>query len=169
MNATAPPSGTYLLHPGFLYYAHSDEVIQTVVGSAVSVCIWDQVQCCGAANHYRYAQTPRGTAPSALYGDASIMQLLRLLRDNGSRKADLVAQIYGGAFPDQGRGRDVGSENIELARHLLRELRVPVIAEDVGGTVGRKIIFDLATGHIGVLKVHAIRGDDWAPEVWGRG
>ncbi len=37
-----------------------------------------------------------------------------------------------------------------------------VASEDVGGKKGRKILFDTASGHVAVLKVHDLRREDWS-------
>jgi chemotaxis protein CheD len=50
---------------------------------------------------------------------------------------------------------------VEIARKILREKGIAIASEDVGGSVGRKIVFDLATGHVAVLKVHKVRDEDW--------
>jgi chemotaxis protein CheD len=52
-------------------------------------------------------------------------------------------------------------QNIEAARHILHQNRIPVICEDVGGRVGRKIVFNAENGNVAVVKVRKLRDGDW--------
>jgi chemotaxis protein CheD len=52
------------------------------------------------------------------------------------------------AFQDG--ARHIGAANVETARVLLAKEHIPIIAEDVGGTRGRKLVFH---SHDGVTSV----------------
>ena len=81
--------------------------------------------------------------------------------DGGNRRlggdpARLKAKIFGGAsvidaFSNE-RG-SLGQSNIALARQLLEVSRIPVVAEDVGGTQGRKVMFRPADGSAWVRRI----------------
>ena len=75
-------------------------------------------------------------------------------------KKDLIrAKLAGGAnmFPDISRSDHIGKRNVDAAKKALTELRIPLIAEDTGGTYGRTIVLDTATGK---LKVRSLaRGE----------
>ena len=47
----------------------------------------------------------------------------------------------------------VGARNAAAAKKILQDLRIPVLAEDTGGTYGRTVQIDLATG---IYKVKTI-------------
>ena len=51
----------------------------------------------------------------------------------------------------------IGEKNIIVAREILKEYRIPIVAEDVGGQSGRKIQFDLERGK--VLMQYATRSN----------
>jgi len=46
----------------------------------------------------------------------------------------------------------IGDRNTMLAMQMLEEFRIPVLAKDVGGRVGRKIIMNTETGVVLVGK-----------------
>jgi chemotaxis protein CheD len=46
----------------------------------------------------------------------------------------------------------IGERNTTLALEMLEEFRIPILAKDVGGRVGRKIIMNSATGVVMVGK-----------------
>ena len=54
-----------------------------------------------------------------------------------------------------------GERNLELAEKVLAKRSISVSSRDVGGTKGRKIVFDGRTGHVAVMKVHKLRKEDW--------
>ncbi len=51
----------------------------------------------------------------------------------------------------------IGSRNILAGRQVLSQLGIPLVAENVGGSHGRTIEFDLFTG---VLRVRSLRVGD---------
>ena len=59
--------------------------------------------------------------------------------------------------------KDIGRENIEIARKILSKRKISIISKDVGGEKGRKVVFNTDTNEIAVLKVDSLRDDDWYP------
>jgi chemotaxis protein CheD len=43
---------------------------------------------------------------------------------------------------------DIGRRNIETAKVTLKEEKIPILAEDVGGNKGKTISFDIKSGRI---------------------
>jgi chemotaxis protein CheD len=57
--------------------------------------------------------------------------------------------VFGGAFivdAFHGPRERLGTKNAELALRTLRQEGIPVVADDVGGRRGRKVIFHTDTG-----------------------
>lgn len=154
----------YLLEPGYIYFSKQPVSVRTVLGSSVAVCVWDSRQCCGAINHFLYPSTDDVTETTPRYGNAAVTAMLNIMEDEGCRPADLVAQIFGGGDQENRNGSGLGLRNVEVARSILARRGVKVVSEDVGGMMGRKIVFDIGTGHVAVLKVHRIRQTDWLSE-----
>ncbi|MCD6570373.1 MAG: hypothetical protein J7L53_06695 [Deltaproteobacteria bacterium] len=69
--------------------------------------------------------------------------------------------MFGGAYPEDDPERDIGKKNIAVARYTLEKMSVRIVSEDIGGTRGRKIAFDTASGHVAALKVRRLRRTDW--------
>ena len=152
---------TYHLEPGYVFVSANAALIRTVVGSCIAVCLWDRKRNYGGMNHFLYPEAARKSKTTAQYGNVAIPALLRMMKNIGSSKKNLVAQIYGGGrLYDSERNR-VGEENTEIARKILRDNNITIISEDVGGKMGRKILFDTYSGHAAVLKVHRLRREDW--------
>ncbi|MBD3420480.1 MAG: hypothetical protein GF398_10215 [Chitinivibrionales bacterium] len=160
-------SVTHHLEPGYVYAGRKASVIRTVVGSCVAVCLWDPVSRCGGMNHFLYPHISDPAAATPQYGNAAIVALLAMMKEIGCFSQDLLAQIYGGARMMEGTTNCVGEQNIKIARVMLARKKIPVITEDVGGMMGRKLLFDTDSGHTAVLKVHRLRQDDWIESVPG--
>jgi chemotaxis protein CheD len=55
--------------------------------------------------------------------------------------------VFGGACVIEAfKGRNLGTENVELALKALAEAGVPVVERDVGGRNGRKLVFHTDVG-----------------------
>ncbi len=154
---------TYHLEPGFVFAARERVTIRTVLGSCVAVCVWDRAKRFGGMNHFLYAAPGEEDVSTPRFGAVAIPALLRMMKELGSRRGDLEAQVYGGATRPEYSHSTAGARNSEIARELLEKYRVPIISRDTGGHLGRKILFDTYSGHVAVLKVHRLRQEDWAP------
>ena len=156
----------YYLERGSIYVS-GEGAVQTVLGSCVSVCLWDAALRCGGMNHFVYPQTTDREQATPQYGNVATLALVRMMLEEGCTTRTLSAHILGGGHPD-GDADSTGSRNVEVARKVLRDKGITVASEDVGGSVGRKIVFELATGNVAVLKVNKIRADDWIDDGLGR-
>ncbi len=117
-------------------------------------------------NHFMYPRAQNPKTATARYGDASMTALIRLMDEEKCDRKEIVAQLFGGSYPRGAGGQNIGEENIAVARSYLRKKDITIISEDVGGILGRKILFDTTSGHVAVLKVHSLRSHDWPSEIW---
>jgi chemotaxis protein CheD len=143
------PRRVVYLHPGFVHASPEPTEATTIVGSCVAVCLWDARLRMGGANHFLLPRGGRGALASARFGDVAIHGLVDELVRLGSLKSDLQAKVFGGAAVIEAfRGRDnhLGAQNVELARSVLGELGIPIVALDVEGHRGRKVIFHTDSG-----------------------
>lgn len=151
----------FFLKPGYAMANHEASVIRAVLGNCVAVTFFDRNNCFGGMNQFVFPKTTRREDMTAQYGNVGIRALFRMLMDMGANRANLVAQIIGGSecnlFNDEG----LGLQNIQLARGVLAQLNVPVVSEDVGGSMGRKVIYHSGTNEMAVFKVDSLRKSDW--------
>lgn len=150
----------HYLERGCIYVSSGGGAVQTVLGSCVSVCLWDSETRIGGMNHFVYPQTLQKDQATPIYGNVAVIALIKLMREEGCYTESMSAHIIGGGHPD-GLTESIGGRNVEVARKALAEKGIKILSEDVGGSVGRKVVFDLASGHVAVLKVHKVRDEDW--------
>jgi chemotaxis protein CheD len=75
----------------------------------------------------------------------------------------MEAQIIGGAHNPALSPKNIGRENILMARKILIRHRISLASEDVGGEKGRKVVFNTRQNEIAVMKVENLRAGDWYP------
>ncbi len=154
-----PETGTikkdFFLYPGYIFAQKEKCSVVTVLGSCVSVCLWDPVLRIGGMNHYMLALWNGEGLPSPKYGNIAIEKLIEKMLRLGSRKADLTAKVFGGGeVLESSNGiLNISRRNIDLAKNILQKEQIPVVASDVGGHQGRKLVFNTETGSVLVRKV----------------
>ncbi|MFZ5987415.1 MAG: chemotaxis protein CheD [Bacillota bacterium] len=78
--------------------------------------------------------------------DALVYEMLRL----GANKNRIIAKLAGGAqmftFSQGSDLMRIGFRNVAAAKEKLQELNIPLVSEDTGGSYGRTIELDSATG-----------------------
>lgn len=158
MSATEAPQKSHYLFPGELFAQREPHLVSTVLGSCISVCFWDPVAGVGGINHFLLPLWNGEGLPTPKYGNVAIPRLWEKMISLGCSPARIQAKVFGGsAMWNATEGLlAVGVRNIELADHMLREMGVPVISKDVGGTQSRKIIFNTADGAVMLRRHNAL-------------
>ena len=134
------------LHPGGLWAEPFPGVITTVLGSCVSVCLWDPYTTLGGINHFILPHG--GAAPSARYGNHAMTMLLARMVELGARRETLLGCVFGGAsvLPGTPIGPTLGSRNAAEAFEFLERNAIAVLRHDVEGGQGRKLTFRTTDG-----------------------
>ena len=132
------------------------EVLSTVLGSCIAVCIWDPVAGCGGMNHFLL---PSNTAPSdglpsseLRFGSYSIERLVNALIARGATRERLEVKIFGGANIADSRNNH-GHANADFVENYLKRERLKVVASSLRGTSARRVRYHAASGkaRIGIL------------------
>jgi len=116
----------------------------TVLGSCVSVCLFDSLRCFGGMNHYLLPSPGEG----GRHGEWSIRELYQRMLALGSHPRNLQAKVFGGGSP-LALANDVsaiGMANARVAFDILGKLRVSVVGESVGGNAGMRLYFENWSG-----------------------
>lgn len=133
------------LMPGDFHVAELPTQISTILGSCVSICLWDSRKRVGAMNHYLLPEWHDGDRSSTRFGNVATLAILEGLLDLGCEPKHLKAKVFGGAALFTGAERyavSLGAKNVDTALHMLAHAKIPVIGQDTGGQHGRKVIFD---------------------------
>lgn len=153
----APPSAVYVF-PGQVASGVSGQRFTTVLGSCVSVCLFDPRLRVGGMNHFLLPFPVDGSLASSRFAGPAVAQLVGRLLGLGARQDRLVAKIFGGSVAAQaGDAFHVGTRNVVAARELLAAAGIPILDEDVGGPHGRRLVFDTTDGSSRVRTVGEAR------------
>lgn len=156
---TAVPStnGTksLYLHAGQLHVSAEPTEITTVLGSCVAVCVWDAVARVGGMCHYMLPEAIGGKDDSARYARFALRELIDQIVAKGGLRHRLQARVYGGGtmLNLASKGNDLGSKNVRAAMEWLEKARLPIVAEDVCGDHGRRVVFRTNDGSANVRRV----------------
>lgn len=148
-----------LVNPGEIAVAVDGTTLVSVASLGVVVCLWSPSPPVAGMAHVVEPRAGDPTRSTPRFADAALPELVRMVRERGA--GELEAQLLGGACLADGDRR--GDENCRAASSILRRLGIPVASTDIGGTKGRKVVFDGASGQVAVVKVHSLRREDWNP------
>jgi chemotaxis protein CheD len=154
-----------VIDPGEYFATGEDILISTVLGSCVSVVLFDKMLNLGGMNHYMLPGAMDGRdyaraseVERARYGLHAMEQLLARLSELGSPLRKLEAKVFGGGavLKLTSRSRlNVSQDNVDFALHFLEKKRIPILATDVLGTQGRKLFFEPNTFKVKVKRLTA--------------
>lgn len=147
---------SHFLYPGTIFAESGPCVITTVLGSCISICLWDPVLRIGGMNHYLLPFWNGDGLQTPKYGNIAIRALMDRMLENGCRKMNLLAKVFGGAntIGSSSGILNIGERNISLAEKTLLEEKITVVSNDTGGTSGRKVMFVTESGEVFVRKMH---------------
>jgi chemotaxis protein CheD len=138
------------LYPAALLVMDKPSYVHTILGSCVSVCLYDKVKKFGGINHYMLSLWNGEGLPTPKYGNIAIEKLIEKMLLNGTKREHLVAKIFGGGevIETTNQSFNIGKKNISIAFDMLNEQRIPIVAQSTGGSLGRKIIFNTNSGEV---------------------
>ena len=155
-----------IIYPGEFYVTRKDELISTVLGSCVTVALYDQKKKIGGINHFILAKDGgRGGDDSGLvgrFGDVALNLLLESMLKEGAEQKSICAKVFGGGnvLHFSKDMEKVGDCNIRCAFEFLERNKIPVLASDVGGVESRKIFFESSTAKVWLKRI-----ENTVPEV----
>jgi len=143
-----------IIQPGEFYVSADDEMIGTMLGSCVSVCLYDSANKVAGMNHFmlpgRIVKADIMSDRSARYGVTAINELLTVMDKKGAERKHMVAKVFGGGnvIPAMRDTNTIPFDNVRLARLMLEMEDIPIDEIAVGGTFARKIIMEVLTGTV---------------------
>lgn len=127
-------------------------VLHTLLGSCVSVCLFDPVAGIGGMNHYVYPPRASGLATrfseTTLSGDICMEGLLMAMLQSGAERRNLRAKAFGGGRMFEHEDvLSVGKRNTSFAKYWLENEGIALDLCDFHGSYTRKLTFNPANGN----------------------
>jgi len=139
---------------------HPDTLTTLGLGSCVGITLFDRAKKIGGMAHCMLP-TYKGFEGQniAKFVDSAVIELINQLVRIGASRTALVAKIAGGAHMF-GRSQNsdmlkIGERNAAAGLAILRQLSIPVQANDTGGSHGRTIELDIESGALRIKTVGA--------------
>ena len=147
----------YYLLASKIFFSTEEYEITTILGSCVSVCLWDSKLKFGGMTHYLLPKCKVNCKSDMTYGNTAIPMLLDLMLKNNSSLQNIKARIYGGAqMFNTYLETSIGEQNINIALKILNELKIDIIDKDTGDKFGRKIIFNNVKNFLTLKKLNTL-------------
>lgn len=131
--------------------------LRTLLGSCVGVVLYDRIDQLGGLAHIVLPSARGAIDHPGKYADTAIPALVaEFERRLGTRaRTRLTAKLAGGASMFQvdapaDSALNIGRRNQEAIETILGELRIPVLARDLGGTAGRRLTLDTVSGIVAI-------------------
>ena len=122
------------------------------LGSCIGIALWDPVSRIGGLAHVMLPDSTkiRNNSNIAKFADTGITELVRQMETLGAPRKRLVAKIAGGARMFEVSGStsvgNIGEKNALASKQKLKELGIPILAEDTGLNYGRTVELNCANG-----------------------
>jgi chemotaxis receptor (MCP) glutamine deamidase CheD len=145
------------LYVGGVHASEEPILIKTLVGSCIAVCVYDPVAQVGGMNHFMLPDADeRGTpAEATRFGVHAMDCLIAAVMKAGGDRRRLLAKVFGGAhvldMPEHEGG--VPQQNVAFIRRFLEAEKLPLSANDLGGSSPREVHLFTATGRAFVRRV----------------
>ncbi|TFG49792.1 MAG: hypothetical protein E4H40_02385 [Candidatus Brocadiia bacterium] len=139
------------LLPGEYRISKQPEVVETIVGSCVTVCLYNKNNGHAAMNHFLQGYPVSETGCDiGKYGTTATEYIINALMNLDPIPGHYCAQIFGGAavIKTTSEKAGIGQVNSDTARKILANHRIRIIREEVGGTRGRRVRFDTSTNSV---------------------
>lgn len=132
------------------YVTHNPHTLVSFgLGSCVGVALYDVKKKIGGLAHIMLPESAAVTRKGSpgKYADTAIKAMVKEMERLGSVRRDIRAKVAGGAcmfsipgainprnIPGPCLGIQIGERNIEAVMKTLKELKIPVMAKDIGYT-----------------------------------
>ena len=153
--------GTIVVGMADLKFAkHPDALTTLGLGSCVGITLFDASTKIGGLAHVMLPSYKGYEGQTIMkFADSAIIELLNQMTRAGAKRGALVAKIAGGAHMfGKASNNDmlkIGERNAAASLAVLAQLRIPVKANETGGTHGRTIILNLNDGSLLIRTVGA--------------
>jgi len=132
--------------------AEPPDILRTILGSCIGICLYDNKYRIGGLAHIMLPKIVDMNSDKKKYADTAIPLLLDRMLKKGANMDRITAKLVGGAtmftLPSRTNFTNIGQNNAISVKNILNNLKIKIIAEELGGDFGRTIDFYMDTGAI---------------------
>jgi chemotaxis protein CheD len=145
------------LNQGDFFISNQPCVVKTILGSCISLVIYDPEKKIGGICHAMHPENPKTDENrNFFYADTAIQEIMNYFIVFVIAKEKMDISLYGGSSVVKTTGVtkfNPGNENIRSAIKTLDSFGIKPSVMDTGGDYGRKLLFYPHTGEVIVKKI----------------
>ena len=130
-----------------------DVVLNTLVGSCISVCMADKTNGVYGINHFMLPGANHKYKKDPKYGTYATDLLIEQMVEKGADRNHLEARVFGAGKVVDPDMFEVSTNNANFIQKYLGTLKIPIVHSDLGGNYGRNIMYFCNTSEVVVYKV----------------
>jgi chemotaxis receptor (MCP) glutamine deamidase CheD len=147
------------IYVGGVHASRRPTTVRTLLGSCIAVCLYDPVAGVGGMNHFLLPEA-RGSEDqgSLRFGVHAMDHLIgELMGKCGADRRRLQAKVFGGAHVVDMKEHEqsVPARNVRFIQEFLREERLQVVSQDLGGSQARLVVFQTHDGRARVKRLES--------------
>jgi len=147
--ATSNPAMEILVGMGQITAGQAPQRMRAILGSCIGLALYHPGRKTGVMAHIVLPESAGRDGTPGKFADTAVPHMLELLRKQGMPIHGLAAKLAGGANMFNTSGPlQIGDANAEAVATALRKAGIRVAGQDVGGTRGRRVDFDCASGEM---------------------
>ncbi|BDA78037.1 hypothetical protein LPTSP3_g09670 [Leptospira kobayashii] len=143
------------LNIGEAFFTSGHFEIRTILGSCVSVCLFQTDNGFSAINHILLPGTldAKEEKQSLRYGITSMELMINEFVKHGIPRTQLKAKIFGGSQSSRLTTNKAGEKNIQFVKEFLSTEKIPILSQDIGGDQYRKLSFHTDSYDVFITKI----------------
>lgn len=145
---------------GMIRTGKAPEKLGTVLGSCIGLSFYEKSRKIGVLSHIMLPDSGElkniiKSEEKGKYADTAIEEMINIFKSKNIDLKNIEIKMVGGAqmfdIKRKNEITKIGKRNEEAIKKLLNQMGMRIKAEVTGGSIGRKIIFDLESGSIMIM------------------
>ncbi len=132
--------------PGEVYVTKQHELISTLLGSCIAVCMRDAHSKVGGMNHFKLPHGHNAKIDTN-YGIHAMELLINEILKNGGQRAHLTCEVFGGGNVVSSLSSSIGDKNIAFVTSFLRQERIHISHQDTGKSGAQQVYYHPMSGN----------------------
>jgi chemotaxis protein CheD len=147
--ATSNPANEILVGMGQIVEGQAPQRMWAILGSCIGLALYHPGRRVAVMAHIVLADSAGRDGAPGKFADTAVPHMLGLLRRQGIPVHGLTAKLAGGANMFNGSGPlQIGDANAAAVTAALEKAGIRRVAQDFGGTRGRRVQFDCCSGEM---------------------
>lgn len=150
------------IHIGGVYASATPTLVRTVLGSCISVGLYDEHVGVGGMNHFLLPSAGTDASLPTRYGVNAMEVLINALMRRGAERSRLRAKVFGGVFVlgFTPAASTAAEENVRFVERFLATEEIRVVGRCLGGRKPLQVRFETQGGRAFVRLLGALRPDE---------